>query len=258
MNRLLLIACATLLAGPALAQYKVVGPDGRVTYTDRPPTGAQGQVSAVRRDGSLGPATSGTQLPLELRQVAARFPVVIYTAPECQLCDSARQLLKLRGIPMTERQALHFEDLSIVERQTGAARDHRWGPGDERLRRKPVERPAGPGGLPARVEAAARLRRRESRAAEQASRSTGSGSGSGTSPHRAGRRRPADIPGADRTVRTTGRALLAARGRRLTAQTGPTRMRCSVIHQRTAPPKQTLQSMRARHMPIPAGAGLLN
>jgi glutaredoxin len=119
MNRLLLIACATLLAGPALAQYKVVGPDGRVTYTDRPPTGAQGQVSAVRRDGSLGPATSGTQLPLELRQVAARFPVVIYTAPECQLCDSARQLLKLRGIPMTERQALHFEDLSIVERQTG-------------------------------------------------------------------------------------------------------------------------------------------
>ena len=29
-----------LSAGGALAQYKVVGPDGSVTYTDRPPTGA--------------------------------------------------------------------------------------------------------------------------------------------------------------------------------------------------------------------------
>ena len=40
MNRLLWIASAALLAGPAFAQYKVVGPDGRITYTDRPPPAA--------------------------------------------------------------------------------------------------------------------------------------------------------------------------------------------------------------------------
>ncbi|MEX8494485.1 DUF4124 domain-containing protein, partial [Sphaerotilus sp.] len=42
-----------LLAGSASAQYKLVGPDGRVTYTDRPPAGA-----AARPPGAANAATT--------------------------------------------------------------------------------------------------------------------------------------------------------------------------------------------------------
>lgn len=117
-NRLPWIAAAALLAGPALAQYKVVGPDGRVTYTDRPPAAAPGgQISGMR--GSPAAAATTAALPYELRQPVSRFPVVLYTSPECGPCDTARSMLRARGIPVTERQVLLQEDLALVERQTG-------------------------------------------------------------------------------------------------------------------------------------------
>jgi glutaredoxin len=95
---LLLAACL-----PAQAQYKVVGPDGRVTYTDRPPTAASGaQISPMRRDGSV-PETVAAPLPLELRQAVSRFPVTLYAAKDCAPCDSGRRLLQTRGVPFTER-----------------------------------------------------------------------------------------------------------------------------------------------------------
>lgn len=111
-------ALMVLVCLPLQAQYKVVGPDGRVTYTDRPPPAQQGQVSAMRRDGSVV-STPTAALPLELRQVVTRFPVVLYTAPQCELCDTARAMLKQRGIPLTERQVLQQDDLAAVERATG-------------------------------------------------------------------------------------------------------------------------------------------
>ena len=119
MNRLLWIVSAALLAGPAVAQYKVVGPDGRITYTDRPPPAASpgGPVGSLRGSAATGSATAA--LPYELQQAVARFPVVFYTSPECALCDTARRMLRQRGIPLTERQAQHPDDLALVERQTG-------------------------------------------------------------------------------------------------------------------------------------------
>ena len=72
------MAVAMLAAAtPALAQYKVVGPDGKVTYTDRPTaTEAGTQVLPLRRDGLPNTsATSATQagppLPTELRAMVA-------------------------------------------------------------------------------------------------------------------------------------------------------------------------------------------
>ncbi|WP_284614402.1 glutaredoxin family protein [Aquabacterium humicola] len=119
MKRSLVLAAACLAVLPAFAQYKVVGPDGRITYTDRPPPAAQGQVSAMRRDGAVA-STPAAPLPAELRPVVARFPVVLFTAPECELCDNARTMLKQRGIPLTERQVMRQEDLVAVERATGS------------------------------------------------------------------------------------------------------------------------------------------
>ncbi|HSW03733.1 glutaredoxin family protein [Aquabacterium sp.] len=120
MTRTVLLAALALLAAlPVQAQYKVVGPDGKVTYTDRPPTEQSGTVAPVR-GAAAAPVANATPLPAELRPVVQRFPVVLYSAPDCAPCDSARSLLRQRGIPLTERQVLTNDDLPALERATGS------------------------------------------------------------------------------------------------------------------------------------------
>jgi glutaredoxin len=116
------IALTLAAAGaPALAQYKVVGPDGRVTYTDRPPASEEaGKVTPLRPQRATAPAPGGTDssLPFELRQLVQRYPVTLYAAPNCMPCDSARQLLQQRGIPYSERSILTEADAAALERLT--------------------------------------------------------------------------------------------------------------------------------------------
>lgn len=112
--------CALVLAAApwaAQAQYKVVGPDGSVTYTDRPPAGAK--VTAISGRGGATPLAADSDLPFDLRQVAGRYPVTLYTAPECPPCDSGRQLLQQRGIPYTERSVTTDDDAAALERAVG-------------------------------------------------------------------------------------------------------------------------------------------
>jgi len=116
-----LATLALLSALPAQAQYKVVGPDGKVTYTDRPPTEQASKVSPLRGPGgAAAPVANSTPLPAELRAVVQRFPVVFYTTASCVPCDSARTLLRQRGIPLTERQILSNDDMPALERLTGS------------------------------------------------------------------------------------------------------------------------------------------
>jgi glutaredoxin len=111
---------AAAVAMPALAQYKVVGPDGKVTYTDRPPVTEPGQVTPMKR-GVAPAAAAGADasLPFELRQVASRFPVTLYTSTTCNSCDAARQLLAARGVPYAERRIVSNEDIDALARLTG-------------------------------------------------------------------------------------------------------------------------------------------
>ncbi|NUZ05067.1 glutaredoxin family protein [Piscinibacter koreensis] len=109
---------AVLASGAALGQYKVTGPDGRVTYTDRPPATVDSRITPLNARG--GSAGSESDLPFELRQIATRFPVTLYTsAGTCEPCESARALLRQRGIPYIERQAISAEDGDALERLTG-------------------------------------------------------------------------------------------------------------------------------------------
>lgn len=110
-----LLACGMASLG-AQAQFKVVGPDGRVTYSDRPPAAASGAQVSNLRGGSGGPAPASAPLPLELRQAVTRFPVVLYTAPDCAPCDSARQLLQTRGVPYSEKRILNDADGDALAR----------------------------------------------------------------------------------------------------------------------------------------------
>lgn len=115
--------CALVLAAApfaAQAQYKVVGPDGSVTYTDKPPIGSPGKVTALGRRGSTSNTlSSDVDLPFELRQVAGRYPVTLFTSPECPPCDNGRQLLQQRGVPYVERTVTTEDDAAALERAVG-------------------------------------------------------------------------------------------------------------------------------------------
>ncbi len=105
--------------GSAVAQYKVVGPDGSVTYTDRPPVASNVKVTPLGRSGAPVPAAPASTLPAELRAVAQRHPVTLYTSNNCQPCDSGRRLLQQRGVPYTEKRVTTDEDAQALERIVG-------------------------------------------------------------------------------------------------------------------------------------------
>ena len=114
----LLAVAALVAATPLYAQFKVVGPDGKVTYTDRPPAPTSGKVTELGGRGSV--AAESTTLPLELRQPAGRYPVTLYASTgTCDPCESARQLLRRRGIPYSERSVQSPEDADALERLSG-------------------------------------------------------------------------------------------------------------------------------------------
>lgn len=120
---LALVAGSAFTFGDASAQqiYKIIGPDGRVTFSDKPPMDAGARAntaSAAQASASGGSGLAG--LPFELRQAAARYPVTIYTSPGCNTCAQGRSLLVSRGIPFTERTVATKEDGDALTRLTGS------------------------------------------------------------------------------------------------------------------------------------------
>ena len=112
-----LAVAALMVALPCQALFKVIGPDGKVTYTDRLPSGADGRVTPMK-DGGTGPVES--QLPLELRQATQRYPVTLYVIANCAPCDAARALLRQRGVPHTEKLVATEDDAEALQRLTGS------------------------------------------------------------------------------------------------------------------------------------------
>lgn len=109
---LLLLAAG---AAPAQTVYRHVDKSGKVTFSDQPP--AADAQPAAPRGGAAGGA--GPALPYELRQVAQRYPVTIYTGDECGPCGAGRSLLVTRGIPFEERTVKSNEDIQALQRLSG-------------------------------------------------------------------------------------------------------------------------------------------
>lgn len=120
-----LAAAAALSCAAVGAQqvFRIVGPDGRVTFSDKPPVEGQGRASAAPTVVMPGAgATSTASLPFELRNVANRYPVTLYTSPDCGPCVSARGFLTTRGVPFSERTVTSEDDIDALKRLAGAAR----------------------------------------------------------------------------------------------------------------------------------------
>jgi glutaredoxin len=112
------LAAATLAPVAGAQQiYRIVGPDGRVTFSDRAPLETNTRGSGAQAAPQAGGA--GSTLPFELRQVAGRFPVTLYTGTNCGPCGSGRALLTSRGIPFVEKTVTSNEDLDALQRLAG-------------------------------------------------------------------------------------------------------------------------------------------
>lgn len=117
----LLAGAALVAACGAQAQqiYRIVGPDGRVTFSDKPP--AAGASGTAATGGNTAGASGSGILPFELRQVVSRYPVTLYTGRNCGPCGNARSYLVSRGIPFTERTVTTPEDAAALQRISGDA-----------------------------------------------------------------------------------------------------------------------------------------
>ena len=117
-----LTACALWLCAAAGAQaqtvYRIVAPDGKITFSDKPPANAeQGKIAATGTGAAA--VASVSVLPFELRQVAAKYPVTLYSASDCAPCAAGRALLGSRGIPFAERTVSSSDDIAALQRLAG-------------------------------------------------------------------------------------------------------------------------------------------
>jgi glutaredoxin len=102
----------------AQAVYRSVGPDGKVTFSDIPPQSVAGKATPTVNLLVPGQAEQ-TNLPLEVRQASANFPVTLFTSSACAPCDSGRNLLINRGVPFAEKTVATAEDAEALQKLSG-------------------------------------------------------------------------------------------------------------------------------------------
>lgn len=118
----MVLAFAGGMLAPALvnaqAVFRIVGPDGKVTFSDKPPV-SPAKVSTLDASGKEVSA-GGVTLPYELRQVVNKYPVTLYTSKDCAPCDSGRGMLRAKGIPFVEKTVATQEDADALQRLSGS------------------------------------------------------------------------------------------------------------------------------------------
>lgn len=117
--RITLAAMLLLVAGAAQAQYKYIGPDGKVVYSDQPPPP---NAKVLDRKPLSGSGSSVGDLPFAVQNPARNFPVTLYTAPNCGTpCSEGRNMLTQRGIPFTEKTVKTAEDAAAFQKEVNSS-----------------------------------------------------------------------------------------------------------------------------------------
>ena len=117
--------CSIVLLGSGQLQaqtvYRIVGPDGQVTFSDMPGGAPASKLSPVDNTATAAVAApSGPALPYELRQVVGKYPVTLYTTNNCAPCDTGRKLLTTRGVPFSEKTITTTQDSEALQKLSGS------------------------------------------------------------------------------------------------------------------------------------------
>ncbi len=103
INQWLVVALAVIgfSAAQAGTLYKWVDSNGKVSYHDQPPPDGAGYRVEEKNIGDG--KKSGEKEDESLAKVAEKFPVILYSVPDCGSCDLARIYLQKRKVPFTEQ-----------------------------------------------------------------------------------------------------------------------------------------------------------
>ena len=115
MIRTLAVTALALASTGAIAQYKWQTPDGGIVYSDLPPPSGVKMITD-RHGRSMAGADDDVQLPFTLKNAMGKYPVVLYSAPDCPPCKSARDLLTSRGVPFAEKTVSTGADFDAFKR----------------------------------------------------------------------------------------------------------------------------------------------
>jgi glutaredoxin len=96
----LIVGCSGALAQQ---MYKWKGDDEVVHYSDTPPPVKDKKVEVKDFSGATAQMTPAVPLPFALAQAVKNNPVTVYTTAACTPCDQAKNALRDRGVPFTEK-----------------------------------------------------------------------------------------------------------------------------------------------------------
>ena len=94
--------------------YRWLDEKGRLHAGDTPPPSAR-EVEKVR----VAPTPTEPVEPYALQIARKNNPVTLYSTPKCPLCDRARELLKARGVPFSEKSVVTDQQVEELERVVG-------------------------------------------------------------------------------------------------------------------------------------------
>jgi len=115
----LLLSCLAMMPSGAQADelYRWVDAKGKVHYGDVPPADAA-QVTTIKSPAAAAPVED---MPYETRRAQQNFPVTLYAADNCaEACNQARELLKKRGIPFSEKRLQTQEEIDAFKALSGS------------------------------------------------------------------------------------------------------------------------------------------
>lgn len=107
----------------ALAQqmYKWKDADGVVHYSDTAPPAKDKKVQVKDFSGATAQMSPAVPLPYELAQAVKNHPVTVYTSGACTPCDQAKNALRDRGVPFSEKTVSNEADRTRLTQAGGSS-----------------------------------------------------------------------------------------------------------------------------------------
>lgn len=117
MKWFVLISLLFALSASAQTTYRWIDPTtGHTIISDLPPAAG---IKYTKEGGSTS-QPSEKQLPYAVQQAAAKFPVILYVAPNCQTpCERANELLNQRGVPFEKIEFQSNEEAASLQEELG-------------------------------------------------------------------------------------------------------------------------------------------